>query len=133
MYYSNLGVFKIYRSQISDNQYKETEHSGIPFGVHPSISKDESFILFNFRGDIYVAFNNKENIWSEPIKLGGLINTSEYQETCPSLSPDEKYIFFSRYNDLNKKSDIYWVSSIVIEKIRKTKVKSVENGDVIKN
>ena len=118
MYYSNLGVIKIYRSQISDNQYKETEHSGIPFGVHPSISKDESFILFNYRGDIYVAFNNKENIWSEPIKLGGFINTSEYLETCPSLSPDEKYIFFSRYNDLNKKSDIYWVSSNIIEKTR---------------
>jgi Tol biopolymer transport system component len=122
MYYSNLGVFKIYRSQISDNQYKEIEHSGIPFGVHPSVSKDESFILFNFRGDIYVAFKTKADKWGEPIKLGKLVNTSEYNETCPSLSPDEKYIFFSRYNDLNKKSDIYWVSSKVIEKIRKTTV-----------
>lgn len=118
MYYSNLNVFKIYRSQISENQYKEVEHSGIPFGMHPSVSKDESYILFNYRGDIYVAFKNKEKEWAEPIKLGGLINTSEYGETCPSLSPDEKYIFFSRYNDLNKKSDIYWVSSIIIENVK---------------
>ena len=119
MYYSNLSVRKIFRSQISDNQYKETENSGIPFGMHPSVSKDESFILFNYRGDIYVAFKNKTNKWGEPIKLGEQINTSEYGETCPSLSPDEKYIFFSRYNDTNKKSDIYWVSSSILEKYKK--------------
>ncbi|OFX88884.1 MAG: hypothetical protein A2W99_05315 [Bacteroidetes bacterium GWF2_33_16] len=119
MYYSNLRVFKIYKSQFEDNQYKVTENAGIPFGIHPSVSKDESFILFNFKGDIYVAFKNKENKWAKPIKLGELINTSEYGETCPSLSPDEKFIFFSRYNDLNEKSDIYWVSSIIIEKLRK--------------
>ena len=116
MYYSNLGIRKIFRSQISDNQYKKTENSGIPFGMHPSVSKDESFILFNYRGDIFVAFKNKANKWGEPIKLGGQINTSEYGETCPSLSPDEKYIFFSRYNDTNEKSDIYWLSSSILEK-----------------
>lgn len=115
MYYSNLGVSRIYRSEISDKQYKEAEYSGIPFGVHPFISKEESFILFNYKGDIYIAFKNKEKEWAEPIKFGGLINTSEYGETCPSLFPDEKYIFFSRYNDTNKKSDIYWVSADLIE------------------
>lgn len=122
MYYSNLADYKIYRSELEDNEYKVVEKAGIPFGMHPSVSKDESFILFNFRGDIYVAFKNKENRWDKPKKLEGLVNTTEFGETCPSLSPDEKFIFFSRYNDLNKKSDIYWVSSIVIEKMRKKTV-----------
>jgi len=74
--------------------------------MHPYISKDESFILFNYRGDIYISFKNKENGWIVPIKFDGAINTSDFAETCPSLSPDEKYIFYSRYNDLNDKSDI---------------------------
>jgi len=51
-------------------------------------------------------FKNKENGWIVPIKFDGAINTSDFAETCPSLSPDEKYIFYSRYNDLNDKSDI---------------------------
>jgi hypothetical protein len=118
MYYTNLAVFKIYEAKFIDNQYKETENVGLPFGMHPYISRDESFMLFNGKGDIYITFKNKENKWTEPLKLGGLINTTEYNETCPSLSPDEKYIFFSRYNDLNKKCDIYWVSSSVIKGIK---------------
>jgi len=106
MYYSNLADFKIYRSEQINGKYPTTEFSGIPFGMHPYISKDESFILFNYRGDIYISFKNKENGWIVPIKFDGAINTSDFAETCPSLSPDEKYIFYSRYNDLNDKSDI---------------------------
>lgn len=119
MYYTNLAVFKIYRSQLIDNKYRQTESVGLPFGIHPYISGDESFMLFNGKGDIYITFKNKEDKWTDPVKLGGFINTSEYDETCPSLSPDEKFIFFSRYNDLNEKSDIYWVSSDVIKEIKR--------------
>jgi hypothetical protein len=118
MYYTNLAVFKIYRSQIIDNQYKKTEKVELPFGVHPYVSRDESFMLFNGKGDIYITFKNKNEKWGDPIKLGGAINTTEYDETCPSLSPDEKYIFFSRYSDLNEKSDIYWVSASIIDHLK---------------
>lgn len=119
MYYTNISERKIFYSQLNENQYKKTEDAGLPFGIHPYISSDESFMLFNAKGDIYVAFSDKERHWSEPVKLMGLINTVEYLETCPSLSPDEKYLFFSRYNDINKKSDIYWISSSVIENTRR--------------
>lgn len=119
MYYTNLAVFRIYKSNLVNSKYLKIENIGLPFGVHPFVSRDGSFILFNGKGDIYITFKDKDEKWSNPIKLGSLINTSEYVETCPSLSPDEKYIFFSRYNDLNEKSDIYWVSSSIIDKIRK--------------
>lgn len=119
MYYTNLAVFKIFKSKLIENKYLKTENLGLPFGVHPFVSSDGGFILFNGKGDIYITFKDKDEKWSNPIKLGTSINTSEYAETCPSLSPDQKFIFFSRYNDLNEKSDIYWVSSSIIEKIRK--------------
>jgi len=113
MYYTNISAFKIYRSDLDDGIYKEVAYSGISFGIHPSVAKDESYILFDYKGDIYVSFKDENDIWMDPVKPGELINTS-YTESCPSLSPDERYIFFSRYNDLNGKSDIYRVRSSMI-------------------
>ena len=118
MYYTNLAVFKIYKSAPLNGQYSTTKFAGIPYGIHPTVSKDESFILFNYRRDLYVTFRNSQNKWGDPIKLSATISSSEFSETCPCLSPDEKYIFFSRYNDTNDKSDFYWVSSSVIEHLR---------------
>jgi hypothetical protein len=37
-----------------------------------------------------------------------------HSETCPSLSPDGRYLFFSRYNEPGGLSNIYWISSAVI-------------------
>jgi Tol biopolymer transport system component len=118
MYYTNLSVFQIYKSKLTDGQYRTSEKGGVAFGIHPFISPEEDFILFNGKGDIYIAFRTNEGKWTEPVKLGIQICSIEYDETCPSLSPDGKYIFFSRYNDKNGKSDIYWVSSSIIERIR---------------
>jgi Tol biopolymer transport system component len=118
MYYTNLSVFQIYKSGLTEGRYKETEKAGLAFGLHPFISPDEDFILFNGKGDIYIAFRTKEGKWSEPTNAGDQINSAEYDETCPSLSPDGKYIFFSRYNDKNGKSNIYWVSSSIVDRIR---------------
>ncbi|MCG8528049.1 MAG: hypothetical protein MI748_16825, partial [Opitutales bacterium] len=65
----------------------------------------------------FVVFRNDDNSWSKPQNLGSQINT-DVSETCPTLSPDGNFLFFSRYNDLNGKSDIYWVDTSVIETIR---------------
>lgn len=126
MYYTNLAVGKIYRSELVDGKYSTTSDIGIEgFQLHPAIAADESYILFNsrrpdsFNGhDIYIAFKANKGSWTAPINLGEQINT-DVNETCPSISPDGKFIFFSRYNDLNGKPDIYWVSSSVIDKLRR--------------
>jgi hypothetical protein len=51
------------------------------------------------------------------VSLGPGVNT-EFSETCPSLSPDGRFIFFSRYNEPNEVSNIYWVSASVLDRIR---------------
>ncbi|UCG62319.1 MAG: PD40 domain-containing protein [Candidatus Zixiibacteriota bacterium] len=117
IYYTDINQGKIFRSKLVDGAYKVTEDVGLPFGVHPFISPDESFILFNAKDDLYITFRQDDTTWGEPLSLGDQINSS-YGETCPSLSPDGKYIFFSRYNEPEEKSNIYWVSSKVIEKLR---------------
>jgi Tol biopolymer transport system component len=126
MYYTNLAVGKIYRSVLVDGEYSKTSDLGIEgFQLHPTIAADESYILFNSRRpdsfgelDIYIAFKTNKGTWTAPINLGEHINTN-VNETCPSISPDGKFIFFSRYNDLNGKPDIYWVSSSVIDKLKR--------------
>ncbi|UCE23916.1 MAG: PD40 domain-containing protein [Candidatus Zixiibacteriota bacterium] len=119
MYYTDVNNSKILRSRLTEGEYRETEDTGIPSGAHPFIAPDESFMLFNNDGDIYVAFLREDDSWGEPRLLGDKINSS-FMETCPSLSPDGKYIFFSRYNDLEGKSDIYWVSSDIIEQVQQS-------------
>ena len=101
---------------------------GLPRAGHAFIALDENFIIFDSKlaenygkADIYVAFKTINDNWSEPINLGPLVNT-EYLETCPSLSPDGKYIFFGRYNDENEKSNIYWISSEIIYKLREKNI-----------
>ncbi len=107
MYYTNLAVAKIYRSELVDGKYSKTSDVGIEgFQFHPTIAADESYILFNSRRpdsfgehDIYIVFKTNKGSWTAPINLGEQINT-DVSETCPSISPDGKFIFFSRYNDL---------------------------------
>ncbi len=90
----------------------------------PFIAPDDSYLIFSssrqrkYR-DIYISFHDIPNdTWSEPISMGKSINT-ETQESYPSVSPDGKFLFFTRYNYNNKSMDVYWVSAKVIDKLRK--------------
>lgn len=92
------------------------------YGIHPCISPDESFIIFDGdrpggfggEGDLYVSFNNGDGTWSEAFNLGKDIN-SEGIEFTASLSPDGKYIFFM------KDYDLCWVDVKVIDQFRPAK------------
>lgn len=124
LYYTNVDKLKIHMSEPNNGEYDSFNEIGLPRAGHAYIAPDEDFILFDSRQsdgygktDIYIAFKTVSGIWSEPINLGPQINT-EYLETCPSLSQDGKYIFFGRYNEVDEKSNIYWISSGIIEELR---------------
>lgn len=124
LYYTNADKLKIYLSENDSGAFAGFHDIGLPRAGHAYIAPDENFIIFDAKQaenygktDIYVAFKTIYGNWSEPINLGPQANT-EYLETCPSLSPDGKYIFFGRYNDKNEKSDIYWISAEIIDKVR---------------
>jgi hypothetical protein len=125
MYYGNNSNGKIHKAKLANGHYTLTENLGFN-GSHPSVEPDESFFLFNStqyggygRNDIFIVLKNGDGSWATPINMGDKIN-SRYNETCASLSPDGKYIFFSRYNEPDEKSNIYWVSSSIIDSIKKT-------------
>jgi hypothetical protein len=86
----------------------------------PGIAPDESFMVFtamNLPGgygqrDLYLALRLPDGTWSKPRNLSPRIN-SAYFEHSPRISPDKKYLFFTRSNgwDPRKHSaDIYWAA-----------------------
>lgn len=121
-FYTNISKSKIYTAKINDG----INDAEIEFGFHGFISPNQDFLVLNARNkedsgrkdnDIYVCFIEKDHTWTKPINLGNKINT-EFDETCPSLTPDGKYLFFSRYNEEDGLSNFYWVSTGIIESLR---------------
>ncbi|NRB52323.1 MAG: PD40 domain-containing protein [Saprospiraceae bacterium] len=125
LYYTSITKGKMYYAPNQDGSFPEVREVEIDFGVHGFISSSQDFLLVDGRKDndktkdkdIHVCFKQKDGDWSTPINLGPEVN-SDYTETCPSLTPDGKYLFFSRYNEEGGLSNIYWVSAEVIDRVR---------------
>lgn len=89
----------------------------------PFIAPDDSYLIFSSRrdrkyDDLYISFHDiQTETWSEPINLGEPINTGA-QETFPTVSPDGKYLFFTRWTNEENDMDIYWVSTKFIDRLR---------------
>jgi hypothetical protein len=116
MYYTNVDERKVYRAKLVDGGYPAVEVVDVP-GGHAFVAPDESFLLLDSGGDIQIAYRLDGGGWTKPVKLDGGIS-SEFYESCPSLSPDGKYLFFSRYNEPGELSNIYWARGDIIESNR---------------
>ncbi len=127
----SLNNFGIYRSELINGEYAKPEL--LPPSVNvgegvlnwtPFIAPDESFLLFSSSrftsetdfGDIYVCFRRPDGSWTDAISLGTTINSGR-QERFPSLSPDGKYLFFTRWIYPGNE-DVMWVSSGIIDELR---------------
>jgi hypothetical protein len=124
LYYTDLAARRVYRTRLEDGSVSRAEDAGLEFGGHAFIAPDESFVLVDAKApdslggsDIYVAFRRPDGSWARPRHLGAEVN-SGFDETCPSLSADGKYLFFSRYDEPGEVSDIYWIDSAVIDAVR---------------
>lgn len=129
LYYTNLAQRTTFRARQDDDGRWRAEPAGLSHGGHPFIAPDQSFVLLDGRTDdslgkrdLYVAFATDDGSWSEPVNLGPRVN-SAHSETCPSLSPDGRYLFFSRYDEPGDVSQIYWVDAQVIETARQVSLR----------
>ena len=84
--------------------------------AHPLIAPDESYLIWDVvredgygQADIYISFKQKDGSWGEAMNMGPQINTS-LQESGVSVTPDGKYLFFSR-SEMMVRADgsTYWV------------------------
>jgi len=110
------------------------------------VAADESYIIIPAYGmpdsygatDYYISFRDSLDNWSLPINMGPTINTSCSREWSASVSTDGRYLFFMsdrmggtslvklsgeslqefHNSPQNGNTDIYWVSSTVIDGLR---------------
>ncbi len=127
--------FPMRYSRFIDGEYEfpkelnKTINKAIKNLNHPFIAPDESYLLWDAvkeegygSSDIYISFKQEDNTWSKAINLGDKINTESW-EASASVTPDGKYLFFSRNmgSDQYENVDIFWVSTQVLEKLRQKK------------
>jgi hypothetical protein len=91
------------------------------------ISPEEDYLIFSGgeNADLYIRFKNNTDQWGEPVNLGGKINTVQW-ERFPYVSPDGKYLFFTRGN--SDESNLYWVSTAIIDSLKKTSITFAPNS-----
>ncbi len=111
----------LYRSRLDKGVYRTVENLGDAINSTSMegdalIAPDEEYLVFSSnrpggsgQGDLHLSFRNSDGTWTEPKNLGPEINTAA-NENCPILSPDGKFLFFTRSDD------IWWVSSAVLQK-----------------
>ncbi len=124
------------RSLFNSERFHAFKNTIMP-GCDPYISSDRDYMIFSSlkeggfgQGDLCVCFNDGNGIWSKEFNLGPVINT-EYFEYGPFISPDGKYLFFSRREKWKDSafSDIYWVSIKIVDKFKKEwKIKTAHNN-----
>jgi len=89
------------------------------------VDQGENFLIFcsnrggGFgQGDLYISFHKKDGSWTMAQNMGNVINSSEF-EYAPMLSPDQKYLFFSRVGKAQDGfGDVFWIDSKIIETLK---------------
>ena len=124
-------TFPIRYSRLINGKYEEPK--ALPKAIntgtflsHPFIAPDESYLLYDATredgfgdADIYISFKQKDGTWGNGINLGEKINTDAW-EASASITPDGKYLFFSRNvgSDDYENVDVFWVDAQIIENLR---------------
>jgi len=123
-YKENDSMFPIRYSRLINGKHEEPK--ALPKAIntgsflsHPFIAPDESYLLFDAQreggfgdSDIYISFKQKDGTWGNGINLGDKINTDAW-EASASITPDGKYLFFSRNvgSDAYENVDVFWVDA----------------------
>lgn len=113
----------VWRSRLVGGAYQEAEPLPAVINQYgasnPYIAPDERYIIFSSgrpggvgSSDLYISFRT-DNGWSEPVNLGPRVNSAA-TEFCPMVSPDGRWLFFSRIPRVNgvAQSNEIWVVGI---------------------
>jgi hypothetical protein len=118
----------IWRTRQVPGQPLQVENMGetvnsTPWDASPCVAPDESYLIFTSErpgghgySDLYITFKKEDSSWTIPVNMemtGAGINLKNTAAGDASLSPDGRFLFFSR------SGDIYWVSTKIIDDIKK--------------
>ena len=125
----NWATGRLMRSEFKDGAFGMAEDLGLPINsggaLHAWFSPDESYVLFNSprtgshtQLDIWISFKQNDGHWSDPKNLGEKINSGADAILCPIVSPDGKYLFFTKLNFSSNTGYIYWVSTSIMDSLK---------------
>ncbi len=117
--------FDLYSARLGDNGHYDPPQplkgnvNTDKYEADVFVAPNESYIIYSSagrkdgcgNGDLYVSFKDSAGNWSTGKNLGKGVN-SDQQEFAPSVSRDQKALFFSRGGI------IHWVDTSIIEKLR---------------
>ena len=66
----------------------------------------------------FVCFKKKDGSWGNAKNLGSPVNTN-YSDWYPTVTPDGKYLMFSR--NIDGLADLMWVDAKIIDELRTEK------------
>jgi L-ascorbate metabolism protein UlaG (beta-lactamase superfamily) len=133
------GVPGLYRAELVNGEYARPQL--LPQSINqagslnwtPFIAPDESYLLFSSNrhdrrggGDLYISRRSVDGSWTEPVSLGEPVNSGQ-QERFPMLSPDGRYLFFTRPTP-GHDHDVYWVAAASIPALRGTNAPVPQGG-----
>jgi Tol biopolymer transport system component len=117
----------IFRAQGNEEGFGPAERVGGGISTEanehdPFVAPDGSYLIFTSNrpggygsADLYVSFAGPGGSWTAPVNMGESINSEGYDFTA-MLSPDGKYLFFTR--NINRNGEIYWVDAKIIKGLR---------------
>ena len=132
-YENPVGNNDIFMSRLNNGVYEEpvslgnninTDHARESF---PFIALDESYIIFSRdnrkfnssrklisgKRKLMISFKGEQGEWRQAVEMGKQFEDARF----PSVSPDGKYVFFTKYTE-NDNEDFYWVDAKIIEELR---------------
>jgi len=118
---------EIYKSQPTNGVY--TNFEKLPAEINttahdfaPCISRDEKYLIFGSQRsggsgltDIYISFKKPDGSWNPAQNLGNKINGPS-EDAAPSITFDNKYLFFNSAKSGDYGYNAYWVDLKVINK-----------------
>ncbi|MEW5871724.1 MAG: hypothetical protein AB1894_20825 [Chloroflexota bacterium] len=133
MYFTRSSPRQIWYAELVGGQYAEAQ--ALPGGInrlpdvaHPAAAPDESYVIVDsyqekggrLVGALYVSFRLPDGVWSQALSLAQALGASETDVYASArVSPDGKYLFFESYLRETDQADIYWVSTEVLDELRR--------------
>lgn len=130
----SMGGWDIYMAKITNGQYSEPINMGPNVNGSfsdcvPCISPDESYIVFhssrpggfNEGHELYISFKKRDGTWTKAKNMGKAINIKDAIISGPYVSPDGKFLFFTR-----RQTGVFeycWVSTKIIEELKPKELK----------
>ena len=108
----SYGGGDIFYSEYVDSQFTAPQNMGNVINTNtyesmPYIDRQNEFMLFCRFADIYITERLPEGGWSQPENIS--IDYPYIRGTCPQITPDGNYLFFTIINNLV--SHVYWIDA----------------------